>query len=83
LVRHVPDQRALPVLSSRPELLPIVREEEAAPVGRVAAEGSARGRVASSCRPHDAAPPARDLPKAARASARPLAMRCFGPRRVH
>jgi hypothetical protein len=82
LVRNVPDERAVPFLLSRQVLLPVVREEAPAPVGGVAAEGSARARSASSCRPHHAAPPARDLPQAPGASPRPRAMRRRGRRRV-
>src|SRR5438128_1480695 len=75
LVRHLSDERPLPVFLPGPELLPVLRNEEAAPVGGVIAEGSARARAAPACCPHHAAPPARNLPQAARASARPLAMR--------
>src|SRR5262249_36160813 len=82
LVPHVSDQRALPVFLPGPELLSVMRKEEAAPVGGVVAEGSARAGPASSCRPHHAAPAPRDLPQAARASARPRAVRGGGRRRV-
>jgi len=82
LVRHVPDQRTLPVFLPRTKLLPVVREKEAALVGRVAAEGRARARAASARRSHHAAAAARDLPQAARAPARPFAVRRGGAQRV-
>src|SRR5437867_6524258 len=73
LVRHVSDQRALPVFLPGPELLSVTRKEEAAPVGGVVAEGSARAGPASSRRPHHATPPPRSLPQASRARSRTMA----------
>jgi hypothetical protein len=82
LVPGVPDERALPVLLSRKVVLSVVREEAPAPVGGMAPEGGPRARCASARRPHHATPPARDLPQAAGASPRPLAVRRRGRRRV-
>jgi hypothetical protein len=82
LVSGVPDERALPVFVSRTIVLPVVREEEAAPVGGVAAEGGARARSASPRRHHHAAPPAGHLPQASGAPPRPLTVRRRSPRRV-
>jgi hypothetical protein len=55
LVRHVSDQRALPVFLPRPGLLSVMRKEEAARVGGVVTEGRARASPASSRRPVDGA----------------------------
>jgi hypothetical protein len=83
LVRNVPDERAVSVFLPWKELLPLMREEKTAPVGRVVAEGGARARPPSSRRADDATAPAFAVSEAPRAPARPRAMRGAGHRRVH
>jgi formylglycine-generating enzyme required for sulfatase activity len=65
------------------ELLSLMRKEEAAPLGRVAAEGSACAGTASSRCLHHATAAAFAVSEASRAPARPCAMRRGGNRRVH
>src|SRR4029450_4432057 len=56
LVLAVPQERARRLLLSGPHLLPLVREEEAALVGRVVARGRAPARRAPPRGAHDPAP---------------------------
>ncbi len=83
LVQHLQDELPDPVLLSRTEFLPVMREGALDSVGRVVARRGARARPASSRRADHAAAPASAVPEAPRASSRPVAMRCRGPRRAH
>ncbi len=68
LVPHVPDERPRPVLLPGPLLLPVLREKEAAPVGRVAAREVAGSGAAPARGAHDAAPAATAVSEEAGAS---------------